>query len=86
MLSENLFLTVENGTRPITESEIQSYSKWIHELSQPSVTIGEIPAYQPIPFEGTSKVSDDPILKMIGLADVEPFGHKIDEKLYGAGS
>jgi hypothetical protein len=33
--------------------------------------------------KGTSEVSDDPILKLIGIADVEPFGHKIDEELYG---
>jgi hypothetical protein len=25
----------------------------------------------------------DPILKLIGIADVEPFSHKIDEELYG---
>jgi hypothetical protein len=25
----------------------------------------------------------DPILKLIGIADIEPFGHKIDSELYG---
>ncbi len=26
----------------------------------------------------------DPILKLMGIADVEPFSQKIDEELYGA--
>jgi hypothetical protein len=25
----------------------------------------------------------DPLLKVIGIADVEPFGHEIDKELYG---
>lgn len=25
----------------------------------------------------------DPLLKLIGIADVEPFAHNIDEELYG---
>jgi hypothetical protein len=33
----------------------------------------------PLPAEG------DPILGMIGMADVEPFGEEIDEQLYGEG-
>ena len=27
--------------------------------------------------------AQDPILKLIGIADVEPFGHEIDKELYG---
>lgn len=27
--------------------------------------------------------AQDPLLEIIGIADVEPFGHKIDEELYG---
>jgi hypothetical protein len=26
----------------------------------------------------------DPLLKLMGIADVEPFAHKIDQELYGA--
>lgn len=37
------------------------------------------------PTSDRSEVSpqDNPLMKLIGIADVEPFAHRIDEQLYG---
>lgn len=33
--------------------------------------------------EAKLKSEKDPVLELIGIADVEPFGHNIDSELYG---
>ncbi len=38
---------------------------------------------EPIPEKAHLDPESDPILKLIGIADVEPFADRIDEELYG---
>ena len=44
----------------------------------------EAPAPSPAEQTTPPNPDDDPILQMIGIADVEPFAHEIDEILYGS--
>lgn len=60
-------------------AELAAFIDFLH-FKYPAVE-----AFAPGPAEQATSPSldDDPILQMMGLADVEPFAHEIDKILYG---
>jgi len=91
------YVVDETGNRISVILDIDDYRKLLEELEEleciRAYDLAKTSNDEVIPFEQLRKKtkklksaldpSKDPILKLIGLANVEPFADKIDEELYG---
>jgi len=61
----------------LTESDIQEILDFADFIVSRRSRMKKIPSLKKLPPE------KDPILKLMGIADVKPFADKIDKELYG---
>ncbi len=66
-----------NRMEKLTATDIREVIDFVEFLQIKKYKIKTIPEKAKLDSE------KDPILKIIGLADVEPFSNKIDQELYG---
>jgi hypothetical protein len=71
------FVVDANGNTTLVVLDIRTWRQLIETLNKMSTD-----ANSPV-ISTTSTKKDDPLARLIGIADVEPFADKVDELLYG---